>query len=86
MLNELEIARKRVLMRAEHRGIKEMDIILGRFVRANLEQFDLQSIETLEKMMEINDQKLYQIILGNEDTPPEFESWINKIRGFTKIQ
>jgi hypothetical protein len=38
--NTLEIQRKRLKYLAEHRGIKEADILLGRFVDQNMAGFD----------------------------------------------
>lgn len=72
--------RKRVLMRAQHRGIKEMDIILGNYVQDNLSDFSKSEIDELEAFMEINDQRLYQMILGNEPVENGFEDLVAKIR------
>ena len=41
---DLDIRRKRLLWRATHRGIKEMDLILGGFVTRNLGGFSASEI------------------------------------------
>ncbi len=79
-MNDIETLRKRALMRAQHRGIKEMDIILGRFATLSLPEMDRGSISLLERFMEINDQKSYQMILGNEPIPEEFDELVRNIR------
>lgn len=52
------IRRKRLLWRATHRGIKEMDLILGGFVAAHLDTFDRVDLDMLETIMEIPDQEM----------------------------
>lgn len=50
--------RKRLLWRATHRGIKEMDLIVGGFVARHLNDFSLAEIAELEGIMDIPDQEL----------------------------
>lgn len=73
-------------MRAEHRGIKEMDIIMGGYVRDNIDQFDTEKINKIEDFMTQNDQLLYQMILGNEAIPVEFSDLVKEIRAHIKIR
>ena len=40
MSNKLEILKKRLLYRASYRGTKEMDILLGQFVKKYIEEFN----------------------------------------------
>ncbi len=79
-MTKLETLRKRVLMRAQHRGIKEMDIILGQYATQNIANMDEDSLLLLERFMEINDQKSYQMVLGNEPIPEEYEVLVSDIR------
>ncbi len=80
--DNLENLRKRLIMRAEHRGIKEMDIILGRFVRANAQYFSFEDIDSLELMMAENDQALYAMITGHQDIMPEHKDWLERLQKF----
>lgn len=70
---------KRVLMRATHRGIKEMDIILGNYARAYLPDLDVGSLDELEALMEENDQDLYQWVSGQMPAPARFSALIERI-------
>ncbi len=79
-MEEKERKQKRLLMRAEHRGIKEMDIILGGYVRKNLHRFSDEQMAQIEAFMTENDQLLYQMILGNEIVPGEFSDLVKDIR------
>ncbi len=80
--NELENAKKRLLMRAEHRGMKEMDIIIGGYVRAQLSQLSAVDVVELEELLNIDDQTLYAILVGNRDAHEEFADRILKIQRF----
>jgi len=66
--------RKRLLWRATHRGIKEMDLILGGFVAANLEGFSVEDIVELERIMDIPDQDMLTWATKQEPIPPEHAS------------
>ena len=47
----LELARRRALYRALHRGTREMDFLLGRFARAEVESMDMEELAILERLM-----------------------------------
>lgn len=71
---DIALRRKRLLWRATHRGIKEMDLILGGFVAANLEGFSAGEIAELERIMEIPDQDMLTWATKQEPVPPEHAS------------
>lgn len=68
---DIEIRRKRLLWRATHRGIKEMDLILGGFVATHLGSFSVSDIADLERIMEIPDQDMLSWVTRQADVPPE---------------
>lgn len=72
--SETETRRKRLLWRATHRGIKEMDLILGGFVTRNLEVFSDAEIAELERIMEIPDQDMLSWATKQADVPPQHAS------------
>ena len=49
---------KRLKYRANHRGIKEMDIILGRFANAQLDGMDDDHLDDFERLMQESDRDL----------------------------
>ena len=71
---EPEHRRKRLLWRATHRGIKEMDLILGGFVVKHLDQFTDAEISDLERIMEIPDQDMLSWATKQTDVPAEHAS------------
>ena len=68
------IRRKRLLWRATHRGIKEMDLILGGFVTRHLDAFSTSEIGELERIMEIPDQDMLSWATLQAPVPPEHAS------------
>ena len=76
---DIALRRKRLLWRATHRGIKEMDLILGGFVAANLDGFSADDIAEgeiadLERIMDIPDQDMLTWATKQEPIPPEHAS------------
>ena len=70
---------KRMKMRAWHRGMKEMDIILGNFTDASLSVMSSEELDELDALMEENDQDLYQWVTGQVPTPAPFAALIERI-------
>ena len=71
---EQETRRKRLLWRATHRGIKEMDLILGGFVVKHLNAFSDAEISDLERIMEIPDQDMLSWATRQAEVPAEHAS------------
>ena len=72
MNNELEIFKKKLIYRAGHRGTKEMDILLSSFVDKNINLFNEQLLEELDKFLNFEDEVIlnyyqYDIIKENID-------------------
>ena len=65
--------RKRLLWRATHRGIKEMDLIFGGFVAARLDGFTLAELDELERMIALPDQEM--LSWATRATPVPSEAW-----------
>jgi len=53
-----EILKKQIIYRSSHRGTKEMDLLLGNFVKQNIDKFTNSELRDLEKLMEIEDEIL----------------------------
>ena len=72
MNNELEIFKKKLIYRAGHRGTKEMDILLSSFVDKNINLFNEQLLDELDKFLNFEDEIIinyyqYNIIKENID-------------------
>ena len=69
-MNELESLKKKILYRANYRGTKEMDIILGNFVKRYINSLSLIELKDLDLFLDFDDDiifNFYQNNVFNED-------------------
>jgi antitoxin CptB len=66
--------RKRLLWRATHRGTKEMDLVVGGFVRQNIDRIDEAGLKELEAIIELPDPELQSWLLGQKPVPEQHKS------------
>lgn len=66
----LENNRKRLIFRSNHRGTKEMDLIMGSFAAAHVPLFSEDELAAYEDFLGENDPDVYNWITGVEQ-PPE---------------
>jgi antitoxin CptB len=79
----LDAKRRRLLFRAWHRGIKEMDIVMGRFADAHIAIFTDDDMDALELLMTAPDQQMLAWVLGAEPAEPEFDTpMFRRLRAF----
>ncbi len=55
-----EILKKQIIYRSTHRGSKEMDLLLGNFVKKNIDSLDIFELNTLIELMDIEDEILHK--------------------------
>ena len=65
-----ETRRKRLLWRASHRGTRELDLLLGGFVRSRLDSFSTTELDQLETIIGLPDPELMSWLLGEKPVPP----------------
>jgi len=66
---ELEHRLKRLRYRANHRGIKEMDIVIGGFANERLQDLSHEEIDSFEALMEEHDRDLIVWVTGEAEFP-----------------
>ena len=66
-----EARRKKLLWRATHRGIKEMDILLGGYARVRVGAMSTGDLDSLEAIIDIPDQILLAWATRQEDVPQD---------------
>lgn len=69
---DLDLRRKRLLYRAWHRGIREMDLIMGRFADAEIGVMPDSDLDDFERLIEVPDRDLYLWITGEAETPSNY--------------
>lgn len=70
----IENKRKRLIFRSDHRGTKEMDLILGTFAQKNVPGFSEEELDQYEELLKENDPNLYNWITGKEQAPANINS------------
>lgn len=86
MSDDLDVRRRRAGFRANHRGTKEMDWLLGRFADATLAGMSGEDLVQFEKLMEIGDPELNAWILSPELCPEQrFAGLLYQIRQFHNL-
>ena len=81
MTSDIEQIKKKIIYRSNYRGTKEMDKLLGTFTNKYLNKMNIEELNELIKLLEIDDNNLYNFYNGL-DTNIEFEN--NKINNLFK--
>ncbi len=68
-LEELDNRRKRLIFRSWHRGMREMDLIMGTFADVNVSDMDVAALDLYEKLLETPDPDVYDWISGQKPVP-----------------
>ena len=68
MNNDIENLKKRLIYRSQYRGTKEMDKLIGSFVKSNINDFNLAQLIELEKLLSIDDDVLYRFYNNQIET------------------
>jgi antitoxin CptB len=66
--------RRRLLFRSWHRGIREMDLIMGRFADSCIESMNEAELDAYERLIEMPDPVLYGWIGDFDPVPPDFDT------------
>ncbi len=68
-LKNLEIRRRRALWRAGHRGMKELDLMLGGYAKAQLAGMSEPELAEFEALMDLPEPVLYGWLVAGEAPP-----------------
>lgn len=63
--------RRRLLFRAEHRGTKEADLLIGGFVRRELAALTEEELDQLEAILDMPDVDLTEWLMGRRAVPED---------------
>lgn len=64
---------KRMRFRAWHRGIKEMDLLMGGFADLYLADMSDSELDSFERIMTVPDQELYGMLVRDEPRWPDLD-------------
>ena len=54
-----EILKRQIIYRSMHRGTREMDILLGNFVKKHIDEFNDSELKDLKQLLFIEDEIIY---------------------------
>ena len=67
-MTDKDLTKKKIIYRSNHRGFKEMDMLLGKFVNKHIEDFDINELEELNELISIDDETLYKWYFENKNS------------------
>ena len=59
-MNKLDVIKRKIKYRSEYRGIKEMDLLLGNFVKKYIDIFDYNELLSLYEILEKDDDVIFK--------------------------
>ena len=79
MNSDIELLKKKIIYRSNYRGTKEMDKILGAFTKKYINKLNDQDLFDLEKLLEIDDDNLYNFYNGLKSDMEFVDNKINSL-------
>ena len=74
---------KKILFRANHRGTKEMDLVLGGFFSKNFNFLNKEELSQFETLLNFSDKRLTDFfVMNKKDNDLEQINLVKKIKNF----
>ena len=70
----LDPRRRKMLFRAWHRGMREMDILMGQFADAKLPEMADADLDAFEELMEAPDPEIFKWLTDALPVPAEYDT------------
>lgn len=74
--DQLDARRRKLLFRSWHRGMREMDLILGGFADAAIHELSEVELDEYELLLELLDADLLSWVTGERPVPPVHDTAI----------
>ena len=71
---DLDPRRRKILFRAWHRGIREMDLLMGQFADAEIGTLTDAELDDFEALIEVPDRDLFSWMTGAETAPSNYDT------------
>jgi antitoxin CptB len=68
------VRRRRLTFRAWHRGMREVDLLLGRFADASVPGMDEEGLAAFEALLDLPDPEILSWLTGEAPVPPDHDS------------
>jgi antitoxin CptB len=80
---DLDPRRRRILVRAWRRGIREMDLVIGGFADAEIAGLNDAELDQFEELMAEEDADILRWVTGEVETPDRFRTALfNRMRAY----
>ncbi|MDP6288554.1 MAG: succinate dehydrogenase assembly factor 2 [Acidimicrobiales bacterium] len=66
-MNKLDVIKRKIKYRSKYRSIKEMDLLLGSFVKKYIDIFDYNELLSLYEILEKDDDDIFKWYTGKEE-------------------
>ena len=76
---KIDQLKKKIIYRSNYRGTKEMDKLLGAFTNKYINELNEENLKDLERLLDIDDNNLYNFYNGLETSIVFEENNINKM-------
>jgi antitoxin CptB len=70
----LDVRRRKILFRAWRRGVREIDLIVGRFADAYIDIIDEPGLDDFERLIEVPNAELYGWVTGDQAVPASHDT------------
>jgi antitoxin CptB len=70
----LNARRRRLLFRSWHRGIREMDVVYGRFADAQIANLNDAELDDYERLLELRDQQVFDWMFGTKPMDAAYDT------------
>lgn len=71
---DLDPRRRKVLFRSWHRGMREVDLILGSFADAEIDRLSEEELAIYEKFMAEQDADILKWVIGEQPVPDRHDT------------
>jgi antitoxin CptB len=75
----LDPRRRKLLFRSWHRGMREMDLIMGRFADSALAELSETELADFERLIELPDRDLLAWVTGEAAVPPDVDTVVFRL-------
>tara|TARA_A100001037_G_C15038501_1_gene584342 strand:+ start:902 stop:1159 length:258 start_codon:yes stop_codon:yes gene_type:complete len=84
-MKKIDTIKRKIIYRAEYRGIKEMDILLSSFVKKYIDTFNYTELVQLYEILKIDDDTIFKWYTGNLESNIIIETKVSKLLKEFKI-
>ena len=81
---EKQLLLKKIIYRAKYRGTKELDLLIGNFIKNSVDEFDLDELKELVELVEWSETDLYGLVINGTGSENISESVNIKIKGYVE--